>query len=333
VCPAKPSRRNLKPGRANHAVCTAPTNASSDIDSSGFPGNTSSFPATHGIATAVEQPARDVPHDPTVAVLKRNLQLDMNWRSHGVDPLTTQAPLASPEPLSETSSLASFGSDSFRRQLSGDRRWICRPATRMDPIKQSPLCRSSPPTARFIISSAQSGAMTGLCFPVEEVQQNSNPECEHESATCSVMQPVSTVIRPSSMCQTVVEVHHHQDSPTQYEASKSISDFVSEQTDDNTSAEVLSVDTPSVLAVTSALSADGHELLNDDASLSDNHHSHAVADCSSKCKCSTDVSESENVDNDGHSYQLPQPRLDGTSDDVCVVDPEVLVNRVMVDRL
>jgi len=257
----------------------------------------------------------------------------VNWRGHSVEPLTSQAPLASPEPLSETSSLASFGSDSFRRQLSGDRRWFCRQATRMDPIKQSPLCRSSPPTTRFIVNSAQSGAMTGLCFPVEEVQQNSNLESEHEGATCSVMQPVCAVIRPSSMCQTVVEVHHHQDSPTQNEASKSISELVSEQTDDNTSAEILSVDMPSILVVSSVLSADEHEMLNDDISLSDNHCLHSVADCSNQCKCSTGVSESEKVDSNGHSYQLPEPHLDGTSDDVCVVDPEVLVNRVMVDRL
>jgi len=329
-------------------MSTAPTNALSDVDSSCYAGNTSSFPATHGIATAVEQSARDIPQDPTVAALKRNLQLDVNWRGQSAELLTTQAPLASPEPVSETSSLASFGSDSFRRQLSGDRRWFCRPATRMDPIRQSPLCRSSPPSTRLIVSSAQSGAVTGLCFPLEEIQHNSNPESDHESSTCSVVQTVSAPIRPSSMCQTVVEVHHHQDSPTQNEASKSISDFVSEQTDDNISAELLSVDIPSLQAVCSAVSADGHEVLHDDMSVADNHCSPAVvSDCSSKCKCSTttDVCETENVDDNGQSYHLPEsnitsvaecrsgmlPHFDDTSDDVCIIDPEV--KHVVVDPL
>lgn len=264
MCPAKPSRRNLKPAKANHAVPAAPT--SSDVDSICYAGNTS-FPATHGIATAVELSARDVPQDPTVVALKRNFQLDVNWHGHFTEPLATQAPLASPEPLSETSSLTSYGSDSFRRQLSGERRWFCRPATRMDPIRQSPLCRSSPPSARIILSNAQSSAVTGLCFPVEEVQLSHNPESEQESTACSVVRTVSAAIQPSSVCQTIVEVHHHQDSPTQNEASKSMSDFVSEQTDDSVSAELLSVDVVSVHAV----SSDEHEMLRDDILVTGNH--------------------------------------------------------------
>jgi len=310
-------------------------NALSDVDPSCFAANNLSFPATHGIATAVEQPVRDVPQDPTVAALKRNLQLDMNWRSHNAtEPLTAQAPLASPEPLSETSSLASFGSDSFRRQLSGDRRWFTRAAMRMDPIKQSPLCRSSPPSTR--LASAQSGPVSGLCFPVEEILQNSNSESEPESAACSVVQTASAVVRPSTLCQTVVEVHHHQDSPTQNEASKSIEDIVSVQVNDSTSAEILSVDIPFALVTSSAVSADEHEILNEDLSLTDNNHCpHVATDCCSNCKCNVSVSESENV-GDGQSYHLsePEPHFDDTSDDVCaIVDPELSVNRVIVDRL
>jgi len=338
VCPAKPSRCNPKQAKANHAMSTARANASSEVDSSCYASNMSSFPVTHGVATAVEQSARDVPQDPAVTALKRNFQLDVNWRSHGAEPMTTQAPLASPEPLSETSSLASFGSDSFRRQLSGDRRWFSRPAMRMDPIKQSPLCRSSPPSTRLIVNSAQAGAVTGLCFPLEEIDQSSNPESEQDSTACSVVQTVSAPVWPSSTCQTVVEVHHHQDSPTQNEASKSISDLVSEQMDDNTSAELLSVDVPpSVQAVSLDVSVDVREMVCDDISVADNHCSHSVTDISSKCKCSTtaSISDSEKVDGDGHSYHLPEssllPDFDDTSDSVCIVEPEV--SRVMVDRL
>jgi len=263
-------------------MSTAATNASCNVDPGCYAGNNSSFPVVHGIATAVEQSAHDPPHDPTITALKRNLQLDVNWRSRGADPLATQAPLASPEPLSETSSLASYGSDSFRRQLSGDRRWVCRQAVRMDPIRQSPLCRPSPPSTRLILSSASAGVVTGLCFPVEEMQRTDESASDHDSTACPVMQAVSAAAQPASMCQTVVEVHHHQDSPLQTEASKSISDFVSEQTDDNISAEILSVDTPSVQAVSSGVSVDGHQLLHDtqadDCSFADKHCSHAVTE-------------------------------------------------------
>ena len=331
MCPAKPSRRNPKPVKANHAMGTAPTNVSSDVDSSCCAGN-ASFPAMHGIATAVEHSAHDVPQDPAVTALKRNLQLDVNWRSHCTEPLTTQAPLASPEPLSETSSLASYGSDSFRRQLSGDRRLYSRPAMRMDPIRQSPLCQSSPPTRRLIVNSAQSGPVTGLCFPVDEIHNSSNPESEQESTVCSVVHTVSATTVPSSMCQTVVEVHHHQDSPTQNEASKSISDFVSEQTDDSVSEALLSVD---VRAVSLAASADGHEVLHDAVSVADNHCSHAVAGSSSKCQCNraTDVSELEPLDADGTDVtSVAECRSrDDTCDDVCLVGTEV--NLVMAGRL
>jgi len=330
-------------------MSAARTNASSEIDSSCYASNTSSFPAAPGIATAVEQSARDIPQDPAVTAVKRNFQLDVNWRSHGVEPVTTQAPLASPEPLSETSSLASFGSDSFRRQLSGDRRWFNRPAMRMDPIKQSPLCRSSPPSTRLIISSAQSSAVAGLCFPVDEIEHSSNAKSEQDSTACVGVQTIPDPVRPSSMCQTVVEVHHHQDSPTQNKASKSILDLVSEQMDDNTSAELLSVDMPaSVQAVSSAVSVDGRETVHDDVSLADNHCcSHSVTDCSSKCKycAAADAFESEKVDVDGRSYCLPEsnialatecrsdvlPHFDDTSDDARIVDQEL--SRVMVDRL
>ena len=332
-------------------MSNARTSALSEVDSSCYASNTCSFPVTHGVATAVEQPAHDVPQDPAIAALKRNFQLDVNWRNHGAEPITTQAPLASPEPLSETSSLASFGSDSFRRQLSGDRRWFSRPAVRMDPIRQSPLCRSSPPSTRLIVSSAQSGAVTGFCFPLEEVDQSSNPESEQDTTTCSVMATVAPPVQPSSTCQTVVEVHHHQDSPTQNEASKSISDLVSEQTDDNASAELLSTDVPPCVQTGSlAVSLDEHETTCDDSSLADNHCLHSITDCSRKCKFDTTsvVLESENVVSDGHSYHLPElpelnitavaecqsgllPHFDDTSDDICIVDPEV--NRVMVDRL
>jgi len=330
-------------------MSNARTNALSEVDSSCYAGNTCSFPVTHGVATAVEQSTHDVPQDPAVAALKRNFQLDVNWRNHGAEPVTSQAPLASPEPLSETSSLASFGSDSFRRQLSGDRRWFSRPATRMDPIRQSPLCRSSPPSTRLIVSSAQTGAVTGFCFPLEEVEQSSNAESEQDPATtCSVVATVSAPVRPSSMYQTVVEVHHHQDSPTQNEASKSISDLVSEQTDDDRSAELLSTDVPPCIQTgLLVVSLDEHESTCDDGSLADNHCLHNITDSSRKCKFDTtsDVLESDNVDSDGYSYHLPEPNIatvaeyqsgllphfDDTSDDICIVDPEV--NRVMVDRL
>jgi len=340
VCPAKPSRRNVKPTKANHASSSAPTNALCDVDSSCYADNTSSFPAVHGIATAVEQSTHDALQDPTVAALKRNLQLDVNFRSHGTEPLTAQAPLASPEPLSETSSLASYGSDSFYRQLSGDRRWFGRPAMRMDPIKQSPLCRPSPPTTRLILSSSQSGAVTGLCYPLQEIQQSSDAKSEEEDSGCSVVQIVAATVQPSSMHQTVVEVHHHQDSPTQNEASKSISDFVSEQTDDNTSADILLVDTTSVQAMSSTVSTDRHGVLHDDISLSDGHCSQAVTEYSSKCRHSAtiDVSNSEKVDGDKCSCNLTEhnmsmaecqcsevPHLDDSSNDICIVNPEVML--------
>jgi len=342
VCPTKPSRR-LKPAKANY-MPAAHASASSDVDSSCCAANTASFPAVHGIATAVEQSSHDVPLDPTVAALKRNLQLDVNWRCHGAELPTKQAPLASPDPLSETSSLASFGSDSFRRQLSGDRRWMCRLAMRMDPIRQSPLCRSSPPSARLVVGSTQTGVVTGLCFPEEDVQDSSSPRSLQDTTAC-LSQTAAATIRPSSMCQTVVEVHHHQDSPTQTEASKSISDFISEQTDDNVSAELLSDDLPSVQAVCSMISTNGHEVLCeapvDNCLVADNHCLHAVAEDSSKCKCArmADVSDSEKVDDDGH---LPQPStssvvecwsgvLPHLDDDVCIVNSEP--NRVTGDQL
>lgn len=331
VCPAKPSRRNPKPPRPNHAT----TDASPSVDPGCYAGNSSSFPVVHGIATAVEHYARDLPHDPTITALKRNLQLNVNWRGHGTEPLATQAPLASPEPLSETSSLASYGSDSFRRQLSGDRRWVCRTAVRMDPIRQSPLCRPSPPSTRLVLSNsaAGSGVATGLCFPVEEMQHSDEPGSDQDSAVCPDMQTVPAAVQPASMCQTVVEVHHHQDSPTQNEASKSMSDFVSEQTDDNISA-VLLADTPSVQAVSSV----GEQQLfgdarPDDCSVADNHCLHAATGCSNECKCRTTagVDELEKVVGDGQLCQLPHPSPTecrshvncDTSDHVSVVDPEL----------
>jgi len=340
VCPAKPSRRNPKSTRASHAISTAATNASCNVVPDCYAGNNSSFPVVHGIATAVEHSAHDQPHDPTITALKRNLQLDVNWRSHAADPLATQAPLASPEPLSETSSLASYGSGSFHRQLSGDRRWVCRQAVRMDPIRQSPLCRPSPPGTRLILSSVPSGGggvAMGLCFPVEEMQHVDKSVSDHNSTACSVTQAVSAAAQLGSMCQTVVEVHHHQDSPLQNEASKSISDFVSEQTDDNISAELLSVDTPSAQHVSSAVSVDGHQPLHDtcadDCSFADKHCSHAATECSSNCKCSrtTDVSDSQKVDGDGQLCHLPQPLSTecqshvecDTSESVSVVDTEL----------
>jgi len=319
-------------------VSTAATNASSNVDPGCYAGNSSSFPVMPGIATAVDHSAHDLPHDPAIVALKRNLQLDVNWRNHAADSLTSQsqAPLASPEPVSETSSLASYGSDSFCRQLSGDRRWVCRSAMRMDPIRQSPLCRPSLPSARLILSNSQAGAgvATGLCFPAEELHHADEPASNHDGTACSVMQTVSAAAGPSSMCQTVVEVHHHQDSPTQNEASKSISDFVSEQTDDNMSAELLSVDTPSVQAVCSAVSVDGRQLLcdtrADDCSFADNHCSHTS---SSRCECSTttNVADSEKVDGDEQLCHLTQrsstqcrSHVDGdTIEHVCIVDPEL----------
>ena len=323
VCPAKPSRRNLKPARANHAVPTAPL---CDVDSTCCADNSSLFPVVHGIATAVEH-YQDPPQDPAVAALKRNLQLDVNWRSHGVDPLATQAPLASPEPLSETSSIASYGSDSFRRQLSGDRRWVCRTAMRMDPIRQSPLCRSSPPSARLVLSDVETSAVSGLCFPVDELQPSAESSC---SLMPTTIQPLSTT------CQTIVEVHHHQDSPTQNEASKSLSDFVSEQTDDNLSAELLSVDTPSAPPDGSAMTVDRHDMLD---------CLHEVADCPSDCKCiiASDISDSQKVNGGGQLYHSPQPSSrdcqssvlsclgDATSEELCNIDQEV--NCVKADQL
>jgi len=318
-------------------MSSAATNACTSVDAGCYTGNNSSFPAMHGIATAVEHSASDLPHDPTITALKRNLQLDVNWRSHGADTLATQAPLASPEPLSETSSLASYGSDSFRRQLSGDRRWVYRSAMRMDPIRQSPLCRPSPPSTRLILSNTQAsaGVATGLCFPAEEMQHTGERVSDHDNTLCSVMQTQPATVQPSSTCQTVVEVHHHQDSPTQNEASKSISDFVSEQTDDNISAELLSVDTPSVQAVCSVVSVDGHQVLHDaqadGCSFADNHCSHGVSECSSKCKCSTttDVSDSAKADGSGQLCHLPSStecvsHVDcDTSEHASVVDPEL----------
>lgn len=57
------------------------------------------------------------------------------------DDLMGSAPLASPEILSETSSLASFGSGGgSMRQASGYQR-LTSGTARMDPIKQSPLCQ------------------------------------------------------------------------------------------------------------------------------------------------------------------------------------------------
>jgi len=332
VCPAKPSRRSLKPPRANHVTTAVPANSVADVDSSCFTGNASSFPVTHGIATAVEQTVRDVPQDPAVAALKRSLQLDVNWRGHSVE---LHAPLASPEPLSETSSLASYGSDSFRRQLSGDRRWISRAAVRMDPIKQSPLCRSSPPSTRLIVSSSQSGAVTGLCFPVDELQQSSEAESEQEVNLCLATQDVSGAAPLPSMYQTVVEVHHHQDSPTQHNASKSMSEFVSEQTDDNISVELFSVDTPSALVIDSAVSGDTSVVLRNaqpgSSSLANECCLHAVSECGcDRFRCSGSVT----FDDDGHLIPLPEagaasvaesrssllPHIDDTSDDMYIVD-------------
>ena len=356
MCPAKPSRCNPRQARANHATMSA--GASSEIDSScyaagnapAYAGNApASFPTPHGVATAVEQSARDVPHDPAVAALKRNFQLDVNWRggSHAAEPVATQAPLASPEPLSETSSLASFGSDSFRRQPSGDRRWFSRPAVRMDPIKQSPLCRSSPPSARLVLSSAtqsSTAAVTaGLCFPLEDI--SSNADSEPDTAACPVVRTVSAtpVWPPASTCQTVVEVHHHQDSPTQNRASRSLAD--PEQMDDVSSAELLTVYVQP--SISSAASADGHETVYDDISVADMRCScsHSITDCTGECEGVSDaagVSESEKVDGDGDSNHLRDsnitefqsslsPYSDDTSDVVGIVDSEV--NRVMVDRL
>jgi len=348
VCPAKPSRCNPKQAKANHTMSAA---GSSELDSSCYTGNAASFPVTHGVATAVEQSARDVPQDPAIAALKRNFQLDVNWRGggHAAELVAAQAPLASPEPLSETSSLASFGSDSFRRQPSGDRRWLSRPAVRMDPIKQSPLCWSSPPSTRLILSGTtqSTAAVTaGLCYPLEEI--SSNPDSEHDNTACSVEQTVSAapVWLPASTCQTVVEVHHHQDSPTQYETSKSLLDLMSEKIDDIASAELLTVYVQP--SVSSAVSADGHENDGrDDISVADNHCScsPSITNCTGECKFDTRsaiVSESEKVVSDGYSYHLPDPNVtecqssllphfDDTSDDVSAVAPEV--NRVMVDHL
>jgi len=249
VCPAKPGRRRPRQAAPNcyvPTVITTPTHQSSDIDS-GFvnsaPGPLPSL-QPHGVATALivnQLPTlvRDRPCDPAVQALKRSFQLEVRSGAVGVrgEELShgmLNAPLASPEALSETSSLASFGSGSIQRQSSGGgsfgghRRLTLNQATRMDPICQSPLCRTStPPPVRIERTQSLRNTNEGCCRRVDFNQDNcytttpfsqDQPDAGNTITAHQLSQDrLNAVIAsssPSPLCQTIAEVHHNVDSPT-----------------------------------------------------------------------------------------------------------------------
>lgn len=197
----------------------------------------------HGIATAftANQPPsslRDRPCDPTIQALKRSFQLEVRPGGSGVrtddwPQAAPRAPLASPEALSETSSLASFGSGSIRRQSSGagvggsvvggHRRLALNQAMRMDPIRQSPLCRSStPPPARLERAASLRNATEGCCRRLDVGDERACsltpcPQVQSDASSLASTQdcPASATVQPSQfpVCQTVAEIHHNVDSP------------------------------------------------------------------------------------------------------------------------
>lgn len=202
----------------------------------------------HGFATAVpanqlSAPVRDRPYGPAVQALKHSFQLEVRpggagGRCEELSLTAQRAPLASPDALSETLSLASFGSGSIRKQfgggtastgsIGGHRRLALNQAMRMDPIRQSPLCRSStPPPVRLertasLCNNAQDCSWHGDLLQQRGSTMNattasdvcidvsSHLPSEGESSKVAMVDPTS----PKLVCQTVAEVHHNVDSPT-----------------------------------------------------------------------------------------------------------------------
>lgn len=168
---------------------------------------------------------RTRPCDPTIKALKKSFQLEVKPEENAGEVLpggsgTPKAPLASPEAFSETSSLASFGSESFRKNNgaggNGQRRVGWNASMRMDPIRQSPLCRAAavpPGSCRRISRDVE--LLGSRCEELEE--QNgclySNTDMPVQDSGCP---PSCTGSVTASIQQhrTVAEIHHNVDSPT-----------------------------------------------------------------------------------------------------------------------
>ena len=205
VSPAKPYR---KPVKSSRCETLTPPNTSSDLicepsHSDVFLRSTDCESEPIGTARAINLSAEphspwlnSVTHlqEPTLVQLRGGTRPNNFIRGHRQNLLDLRrddwlgfAPLASPEVLSETSSLASCGSgrDSFKRLSTGYQR-LTSSISRMDPIKQSPLthnlrgyCLLVEPNENKTGNSIGGNSGCIVLSPSTETLSQKIPECQN----------------------------------------------------------------------------------------------------------------------------------------------------------